>query len=335
MQERLVFLISPPRSGSTLLQRMLGSHADVLSPPEPHLLTPLAYLGFHDRVDRAPYDAINSAEALRLYVRRLPRGEEDYLDALRAYADTMYGRLLESSGRKLLLDKTPAYATVLPFVTRLYPRARYVVLTRHPLAVFASYANSFFEGRWEEAHRYNPIVERYVPPIARLIRERAVPLLHVRYERLVAEPEAELRGLFEFLRLPHDPRAVDYGERFSGPSDGPGDPIGVGRHRRPTTASVHRWATEVATDPAKRTLARRMIDALSDDDLEAWGEPRRTLWEPLERAGAPRPASRVVNGYTLQRRVLLALRKDVHRRPHGALLERIRYYCDVILRDTL
>ena len=33
---------------------------------------------------------------------------------------------------------------VLPFLTRLYPRARYVVLTRHPLAVASSYANSFF-----------------------------------------------------------------------------------------------------------------------------------------------------------------------------------------------
>ena len=41
MQDRLIFLVSPPRAGSTLLQRMLASHAEIFSPPEPHLLTPL------------------------------------------------------------------------------------------------------------------------------------------------------------------------------------------------------------------------------------------------------------------------------------------------------
>lgn len=65
MKDRLLFLISAPRSGSTLLQRMLGSHSEVFTHPEPHLMTPLAYLGYYDRVDRAPYDHINGAEAMR------------------------------------------------------------------------------------------------------------------------------------------------------------------------------------------------------------------------------------------------------------------------------
>ena len=32
---------------------------------------------------------------------------------------------------------------------------------------------------------------------------------------------------------------------------------------------------------------------------------------------------------------MLALRKDIHHRPHGKLVERIKYYCDVLLRDQL
>ena len=110
VQDRLLFVVSPPRSGSTLLQRMIGSHTQVFTHPEPHLITPLAYLGYHDTVDKAPFDHINSAEAIRLFVSGLPRGEEDYLDALRAYADTMYGRMLEPSGKRFFMDKTPAYA---------------------------------------------------------------------------------------------------------------------------------------------------------------------------------------------------------------------------------
>src|SRR5262245_40499479 len=169
MQDRLLFVISPPRAGSTLLQRMLGSHSQVFTYPEPHLITPLAFLGYHDLVDKAPFDHINAAEAMKTFVAGLPRGEADYLDALRAYADTLYGRMLGPTGKRYFLDKTPAYALVLPFLTRLYPEAHYIVLTRHPLAVASSYADSFFEGDWRAAHAFNPIVNRYVPAIARLL----------------------------------------------------------------------------------------------------------------------------------------------------------------------
>ena len=34
---------------------------------------------------------------------------------------------------------------------------------------------------------------------------------------------------------------------------GLGDPIGVKQHSRPSTASLHKWAVEVAADPARRT----------------------------------------------------------------------------------
>src|SRR3954453_10783645 len=97
MQDRMLFLISAPRSGSTLLQRMLGSHTQIFTYPEPHLITPLAYLGYHDLVDKAPYDHINAAEAVRSFVAGLPNMEADYLDAVRAYTDTLYGRMLAPS----------------------------------------------------------------------------------------------------------------------------------------------------------------------------------------------------------------------------------------------
>jgi len=335
MQDKLIFVVSPPRAGSTLLQRMLGSHSEVFTHPEPHLVTPLAYLGFHDRVDAAPYDHINSAEAMRQFVDGLPRGEEDYLDALRAYADTLYGRMLGTSDKSRFVDKTPAYALVLPFLTKLYPEAKYVVLTRHPLAVFSSYANSFFEGDWQTAHHYNPVIERYVPAIAALLAKRPVPLLHVRYEDLVQDPELHMERIFAFVGLENEPEAVDYGDRFDGQKKGAGDPIGVARHKRPNAASVHKWAADVAADEAKLELAITMLSQLTDEDLTAWGNPRETLLAPLEEAGKSPAPKRIKNNYTMQRRMLLALRKNIHARPHGKIIERVRYYCDVLLRDTL
>ncbi|MDP7640106.1 MAG: sulfotransferase, partial [Candidatus Hydrogenedentes bacterium] len=46
--------MSSPRSGSTLLERILESHSAILGGPEPHLMTPLAHLGVWDNVDKAP-----------------------------------------------------------------------------------------------------------------------------------------------------------------------------------------------------------------------------------------------------------------------------------------
>ncbi len=328
----LVFVISPPRAGSTLLQRMLGAHPEIFTHPEPHLISPIAHLGVYDNVDKAPYDHINAAEAMRGFIEELPAGEQDYLDALRAYADTLYGRMLSTGDGSLFLDKTPANALVLPFLSRLYPDANYVVLTRHPLAVFSSYANSFFEGDWETAHAFNPILERYVPAIASFVRERPVPLIHLRYEELVARPENELERVFAFLGLENAPEAVDYGKALP-LKKGMGDPITVDRQERPVTDSIDAWAAEVATDPQKRELAMRMLERIAPEDLATWGWLPDALWAPVEAAGTSAPSARKRNAYTFQRKVMLALKKDIHRRPHGKVVKRLKYYCDVLLRD--
>ncbi len=310
---------------------MLGAHDDIYTHPEPHLITPLAHLGFYNNVDKAPYDHVNAAEAMRSFVEELPRKEDDYLDALRAYADTLYGRMLGHSGRERFLDKTPAYALVLPFLARLYPNAKYVVLTRHPLAVFSSYANSFFNGDWNIAKDYNPILARYVPAMGKFLRERPVPLTQVRYESLVSRPELELERVFAFLGLDNDPDAVNYGQTKM--KSGMGDPINVQKHSRPMTASVAKWAEELARDDAKLKLAQQMIASLSDDDLASWGFTRDEIFAPLEGAGrgpAPKPVN---NSYTFQRKVMLALKKDIHARPHGKVLKRVKYYVDVLLRE--
>ena len=333
MQDKLIFVIGPPRSGTTMLQRMLGSHSAVFTHPEPHIITPLAHLGYFDNVDQAPYDHINAAEAIREFVADLPNGEADYLDACRAYTDVLYGRMLEKSGKQMILDKTPAYALVLPFLARLYPEARYIVLTRHPLAVLASYAESFFEGDYDSAVGFNDILGRYVPAMAAFLRQKKVKLHHVRYEDLVSEPEKKLAGIFSFLGLPDQKAAVDYGTHEH-TDKSYGDPK-VKHHTRPTTESLFKWAGELAADGHKLEIARNAIAPLTEEDLAAWGYDKDTLLDPVNQAGGPPPAKDfnwMFDPYRLKRRIFLALRKDIHHNQLGRLLRRVKYYCDVLLR---
>lgn len=337
MQERLVFLIGSPRSGSTMLARMLGAHSRVFAPAEPHLMPPLAHLGFGDeRVERAPYDPVVTQEGLHALETLLPGGEKDVRDALRALTDTLYARALAASGCDLLLDKTPAYALVLPFLTGLYPEARYVVLTRHPLAVWCSFVDSFFDGDFRAAHAHNPLLERYVPAVARLLRERPVPLVHVRYEALVRDPEAGLGPLCEFLGLDFEPGMVDYGA--SAPATptgrGLGDPVTVGRESRPTTRNVSKWTQTLQADPERLRQAREILARLADEDLVAWGfepGPLRAEVAALEPTGARPPRARLTR-YALERRLLVRLRRNIHHNALGRLVRRVRTVCDVLLR---
>ncbi|MEL6178382.1 MAG: sulfotransferase [Myxococcota bacterium] len=338
MQDKLLFVIGSPRSGSTMLQRMIGSHSAIFTHPEPHLMTPLAHLGYYHTVDKAPFDHINAAKAMREFVDELPGGEQDYLDACRAYADTLYGRMLSTRADKLLfLDKTPAYALVTDFLTRVYPKARYVVLTRHPLAILSSYANSFFDGDYDAAYAFNPILDRYVPAIARFLRRsNQTTLHHVRYEDLVQHPDTSLEAIFNFLGLDHESSAVEYGQHDHIKKSF-GDP-NVDSHSRPTTRSVHKWARELAADPDTLARVRGIAAGLSDDDLAIWGYPRDTLFEALDHVRAAEgqtaaPPRERINAYRLQRKVLLRLRKNIHHNQFGRLVKGVRYYCDVLLRD--
>ena len=339
MQDRLVFLIGSPRSGSTLLSRVLGAHSAIFAPEEPHLITPLAHLGYYDAVEEAPYDPVITRTAARALVADLPGGEAEYLDALRAYTDRIYGGLFQNAGEaRLLLDKTPAYALSLDFLARLYPQAKFIVLTRHPVAVWSSYVDSFFDGDDAVAHDHNPLLERYVPAIARFLREEKVPFHRVQYENLVQEPEENARSICEFLGIDFEPGMVDYGSAPNAKGEstrGLGDPTTVAQQSRPTTDSLSKWAKAATGKSERVALYQEIIARLADEDLETWGFSRAEIVRELDAidlAGVPAPRPRLTR-YALERRVLVGIRRRIQ--PDnglGWLVKKVREVCDVLLR---
>jgi hypothetical protein len=337
MARRMFFVVGAPRSGTTMLMRMLNVHPDIYTRPEPHLLTPLAHLGYYAYVDAAPYDQLQAAQSIRQLVGDLPGGEEAYLQALRAYTDAIYGGLLERSGKRFFLDKTPAYGLVLPFIAKLYPDAVFIILTRHPFAIFSSFAQSFFDDDWEAAHQHNKIVERYVPALASFVREPGVRRFHhVRYEDLVADPEKELRAICAAADMPYVPEMIEYGQKQV-EGEGLGDPIGVKKDSRPNTKSVHKWAREVAHNPARIAQLQEMIRYVSDEDLAVFGFDRESLWAPVtevDKAVALKAQQRAKkwDRYHIERRALVWLRKDLQGSRLGRLVAALRFYADVLLR---
>ncbi|GMV90853.1 MAG: hypothetical protein AMXMBFR82_06310 [Candidatus Hydrogenedentota bacterium] len=336
MSVQMLFVISSPRSGSTMLERMLESHSMIKGGPEPHLLTPLAHLGVWDNVQKAPYDHVLAAEAQKLFIDQLPNKQQDYWDACRAYCDTLYGRYLEGGKETICLDKTPAYGLILPFMMKVFPDAKFVVLTRHPLATFSSFANSFFDGDYQVAQKYNPILNRYVPAIAAFLRQDTVPYFHVKYEDLVKDPELWMEKIYGYIGVPFEKDTIDYGSKEPETAKGLGDPIGVKQYSRPTTASVKKWVEDLAADPAKLALMQEVIAQIDSEDLATCGYPADTIWKPLEELGDRRPEMKKapMSRYRLQRKLIVKLRAMAQR--GGAfrkVLQKLRLTCDVLLRE--
>lgn len=315
-----------------MLQRVLASHSAISTHPEPHIITPLAYLGFYDCVDKAPYDAVNAAQAQREFVQALPRGEADYLDALRAMTDTLYGRVLAPTGKRYFVDKTPAYALVLPFLTRLYPHAKYIVLSRHPAAIAHSVAHSFFGGDYAAAEKANPIVRRYVPAMASFLKEAPVPLVHVRYEDLVEDPEGQMRRLCTYLNLPFEASSIEYGAHKH-IAKSFGDPVGVAKHTRPVATSVSTWAKDLKARPEALAILQASCAAVGPEDLATFGYTPETLFAALGHASRQATRRNPFESYQLKRKLLLTARRYVGDNAVGHTLRRVRYACDVLLRQ--
>ena len=340
MSLKMLFVIGAPRSGTTMLERMLSSHSMILGGPEPHLMTPLAHLGFWDKVDKAPYDHVLAAESQRLFVQQLPGKDQDYWDACRAYCSVLYGRYLATSDKSICLDKTPAYGLVVPFMMKVFPDAKYVLLTRHPLAIFSSFANSFFDGDYQAAQDYNPILSRYVPALAAVARQTDVPVIHVRYEDLVKNPESWMEQIYAYIDIPFERESIDYGKKKDSAADkeskGLGDPIGVKQHSRPQTGSVKKWVQELRADAARLELMQQVVAQLNPADLETLGYPIETLWKPLEESeGTPIAVKKPkLDRYRLQRKTIMALRARAQKDGlFRKMLNKAKLTCDVLLRD--
>jgi hypothetical protein len=144
---RPLFIFSGPRSGSTVVQRILASHSQVATASEPWLLLPLL-APLYDRLPApGPRDPL-VRDAVADFVGQLPRGRDDYRAAAREMALSLYAKAAQHDVA-YFVDKTPPYHLIVDEVVETFPEGRFLFLFRNPLSVVASTVELFDAGRWE------------------------------------------------------------------------------------------------------------------------------------------------------------------------------------------
>lgn len=262
---RPAFIVSLPRSGSTLLQKMLAVSPNVASSAEPWILLP--FWGMRNPgAGRNVYFHHTAANAINDFVGNIAVGEHAYAQAVGEFGRRIY--TAAAAGRSVFLDKTPRYYLMLPLLRAAFPEARIVVLVRHPLAVLASIGQTFYRGRfmwldyqldWIEGHQL----------LAAALREPWPGLMVVRYEELVKTPEAVLPEVCQHIGIDFSEemmtgyRKVDLPGRM-------GDPVGVRKYGAVSAQSVEKWH-EFFDSPFRRRAAVRMLSQIQEDDLRVLG----------------------------------------------------------------
>lgn len=270
-----VFIFSLPRSGSTLMQRILASHRGVATAAEPWVLLPLL-----DPLTATPLQSPwqrTVSGAVEDFLGQVPDGRAEYERAIRSLALSLYSRAAGAEAR-FFVDKTPPYHLIAEDVIRLFPDARFVFLWRNPLSVVASIVETFCGGRWD-VYRYRGDLFHGVENLVRASRRHADAAHAVRYEDLVADATAWER-LLAYIGLDFDPEALNgfTAVRLEGRM---GDPTGAGRYPTMSTESLDKWRTTIAS-PARRAWTRRYLRWVGPERLAVMGYDLDTLLGELE-----------------------------------------------------
>lgn len=274
-----LFLVGCPRSGTTLLQRMLDSHPDLAVANDSHFIPrapgpigpgarPPLTPELVERVLRYPrFRRLGLEESVA-------RGAAARVSTYEDFVGELYSEHARLRGKELAGEKTPDYVRYLPFLHALFPDARIIHIIRDGRDVALSTLEwaSKEKGPGKFAlWREEPVAVcalwwRWQVDTGRREGARVGSEIYreVRYEDLVADPEGTLRSLAGFLDLPFAPEMVSFhaGKTKSAPG------LSAKSAWLPATPGLRNWRTEMPPEDVA------LFESISGDLLSSLGYER-------------------------------------------------------------
>ena len=204
-----VFVLSPARSGSTLLRFILDSHPDLACPPETNVALACRYLANTWSVlERAQRGAAPRVASDTIFPQQI-------LTAIRASVESAFEPYLRTTGKTRWCDKSPDSCWDAELLAEIYPEASFICLYRHCMDMIMSAVEARPWGLQERigleadsfASQYpgNSVAAGggyWLAHVRRMLEfEERNPLRchRVRYEDLVTAPEPTASAIFSFL----------------------------------------------------------------------------------------------------------------------------------------
>ncbi|KIN74915.1 tetratricopeptide repeat-containing sulfotransferase family protein [Sulfitobacter guttiformis] len=247
-----VFICGLPRSGTTLMEQMFSRHPDVQAGGE-MIATQVAFS--KNPVLRAILEKERPADDL---------SEDNITQFAEDYVEFLHREGLKSD---VVTDKMPANYYYIGVLAMAFPRARFVLMRRHPLdCLLSNYTQNFgrnqtFSSSFENLGLVYNLFDSLATHWQKLLPEQ---VRVVQYEDVVADAEAQMRSLLEFTGLPWNDDVLDHIASSRGVNT-----ASVAQVREPIyTRSVKRWQRY---GPHIQGLALAVRDHLTAEELRACG----------------------------------------------------------------
>jgi tetratricopeptide (TPR) repeat protein len=186
-----IFIVGLPRSGSTLLDRMLSNHTQVTSAGElPDFFTQLSWV-----TDSSPIGFNGVMES----IQKSPG--MDFAELGARYLDQTQWR---ANNKRFYVDKLPMNIRMVHLIRAAIPEARIIRIVRDPMAVCFSNLKAFFGNALSYSYDMKTLAHYYLQ-YERLVAhwKRTIPdaMQDISYESLVSDPEGTLKDVFRFIGI--------------------------------------------------------------------------------------------------------------------------------------
>lgn len=203
-----IFITGFPRSGTTLVEQILGSHPEISAGDElPYLAEIAGHCPAALHTD-LPYPECLTEMAREANHAALSAFRDYYLE--RARADG-----IPADNKHRFTDKMPLNEWHLGLVRLMFPRSPVIHVVRHPLdACLSSYFIDLTHGNYG-SYKLETVAAHYVLSfrLAEQFRKNlGLRFLRIRYEDLVDDFENHVHKLLEFVGVPFDERCLAFHE---------------------------------------------------------------------------------------------------------------------------
>jgi len=265
-EDKLIFIISQPRSGSSMLQQILNSHPSIDSMPEPWFM--LSLIGTYKETEiRNEYNPHFAQVNFMRYLEESGYGLDHFRGEIARLALNLYekGRKNEQA---FFVDKTTRYYHIIKELKEIFPNSRYIILTRNPVSVFASLIELYGDRVYEEHDRYYDVM--LAPKIlAEQIRKGDANSIPVKYEDLVNEMDKTTRELGAFLQL-DEQLSANYELKNEFATTTAVDPKSVANHSSPVTNYLDAWKKTI-NNSKRKNMVLDYLDMLGEETVSGLG----------------------------------------------------------------
>ncbi len=200
--EEPIFIVGLPRSGTTLLDRIISSHSDVIA------------AGELKQFNRCMLQGLQSLKLNPNLSRTEMVTASTQLDFLKLGETYLRNSRTRTGSSPRFTDKFPQNSYYVGMILKALPQAKVIIMQRHPVAVcYSVYKQMFNHDSYPYSYKLDEMADYYIEHNKLLNHWQEIggdAVKTVYYEDLVSDLESQAKSILAFLNLSWQPECLDF-----------------------------------------------------------------------------------------------------------------------------